>query len=266
MPELTHDELSGFSTETLSSSILNYLSTPRAAVEESALRKIESTRGSDRKRLIAISISIRAAWMESEEVDPEEFGLTWSPVLLSQLATSLSQLEAAEHLTSMARARLGRGDDQTVDRPLPVRLHKGHPELRVTRPSPIEDDPVPKSPWAKAIGFVYTTQGIAGALSWDLADVLGADQQQLILSVETADGNRFYPTRQVKTGRLVNGLSWIIAQLDPVMNRYDMSAWLNQPQSSLDGTSIWDRMESTEGPLAPEVKELVEHLRWSWSR
>jgi hypothetical protein len=122
------------------------------------------------------------------------------------------------------------------------------------------------SPWAEAIGPVFSKRGIANALGWTEGQLDAAEERKELISLPTANGERFYPTPQVKEQKIIVGLDWVVSQLDKIMNRYDQCAWLNQAHTSLNGDSIWTRMRSAESELPQEVEELVETLRDAWSR
>jgi hypothetical protein len=118
-----------------------------------------------------------------------------------------------------------------------------------------------KSPWADAVGPLYTSGGIAAALdiSLDQADELS--RLGALMSLTTSDGQTLYPVAQIgRTGQVVRGLQWILRELDGIVDRYTLAAWLNAPSEELAGQSVWTALRDSE--VVPSVvKELVRQFR-----
>ena len=78
-------------------------------------------------------------------------------------------------------------------------------------------------------------------LGWSTGGLDQAVDLHEVLSIQTPDGERYFPVYQVCDGRIVRGLRWILNSLpDEVLDRQTLSAWLNASRSNLDGRSIWE--------------------------
>jgi hypothetical protein len=124
-----------------------------------------------------------------------------------------------------------------------------------------------KSPWADAIGLLYSSLGIAAALGLPEAEISNAVEDGLLLVVESSAGERLFPAAQVRRdSRVVRGLQWILGQLDEeAIDRYTLAAWMNQKHEDLDDLSVWDVLRESED-VSDAVRNLVFEFRTSLSR
>ncbi len=119
-----------------------------------------------------------------------------------------------------------------------------------------------KSPWADAIGPLYTVEAAAVETGMTVTGVQDAIDARALLAIESAEGQRLLPVVQFDMeGRPVPGLRWILSRLGAdMMDPYMVAAWLNRAREELDDLSPWGVLKSGSG-LTPELKELVESLR-----
>ncbi len=124
-----------------------------------------------------------------------------------------------------------------------------------------------KSPWADAVGLLYSRAGIGAALGIPDSQLSSAIKQRLLLTLETIDGQLLFPASQVRRdGKLVRGLPWVLSQLgEELVDRYTLAAWLHQGRERFAGLSVWETLQDNED-LPDSVRELVSEFRTSISR
>ncbi|WP_091232174.1 hypothetical protein [Microbacterium sp. 3J1] len=123
------------------------------------------------------------------------------------------------------------------------------------------DDESP-NPWAKIIGPCYTTTGLARTLGWTEAKVADAGETLQLLVLETGDGVTLYPAFQLHDGRVVDGLSDVLAVLQTgTAGHWTWAKWLNIALPDKDPPRAIDALRV--GRL-DEVLRDAEHDAWAW--
>jgi hypothetical protein len=142
----------------------------------------------------------------------------------------------------------------SVDTYVPSASGRWQPEVKTA----------PTSPWADAIGPVYTDVGMADALGISTAAVSEATDLEALLAIVLDDtGDRVYPVAQVLEGAVVGSLSWILGRLPArFLDRADLAVWMNLPQPELDDKTIWAFLRSSESSeLDVRLVDLVGRYR-----
>jgi len=123
------------------------------------------------------------------------------------------------------------------------------------------DDEAP-TPWAKIIGPCYTTTSLAGTLGWTEAEVTKAGETLQLLVLETGDGVTLYPAFQLHAGRVVDGLSDVLAVLQTgTASHWTWAEWLNTALADEDVPRAIDALRA--GRL-DEVLRDAERDAWVW--
>lgn len=120
------------------------------------------------------------------------------------------------------------------------------------------------SPWAEAIGPLHSLTGMSAALGLKQEALQALCERNSVFAITSTEGDLIFPVGQIRPdGKLVPGLTWILNQLtDDIIDRYTLAAWLNRPQETLGGTSVWDTLTKAND-LPDDVVQLVRDLRAS---
>ena len=120
---------------------------------------------------------------------------------------------------------------------------------------------IEKSPWAEAVGPLYTESGFAALLDWPIHEVELAAARGQILFLVSEEGQRLFPAAQVaENGRVASGLPWVLRKLSAdLVDRYTLAAWLNARRENLNDQSIWSTLHGETG-IPTIVREMT--LRW----
>jgi hypothetical protein len=119
------------------------------------------------------------------------------------------------------------------------------------------------SPWADAIGPLYSLEAIAAALDIPSSQVNELTNSRALFSLDSSEGNSLFPVAQItREGDVVKGLSWILRQLDPIFDRYSLAAWFNRPSDGLEGRSVWEVLAENSADIVPSsIRALVSEAR-----
>lgn len=120
----------------------------------------------------------------------------------------------------------------------------------------------PPTSWAQIIGPCYTTTSLARALGWTEAKVAEAGETLQLLVLQTDDGVTLYPAFQLHDGRVVDGLSDVLAVLQTgTAGHWTWAQWLNTALSEKDVPRAIDALRA--GRL-DEVLLDAGHDAWAW--
>lgn len=112
--------------------------------------------------------------------------------------------------------------------------------------------------WARIIGPCYTTTSLARALGWTEAKVAQAGETLQLLVLETDEGVTLYPAFQLHDGRVVDGLSDVLAVLlTGTADHWTWAQWLNTALPEEDVPRAIDAL------LAGRLDEVL-HDAWAW--
>ncbi len=122
-------------------------------------------------------------------------------ILPNLLMTLLSSFEAAHATTIEVSDAL-------------YRSHEA-PERTLQQVQDQLDRPTPrKSPWADALGPLYTSTGLAAVLNMPVEQLKQSVELGALCAIPTEDGETLFPVAQVtKDGHILRGLQWIILEL-----------------------------------------------------
>ena len=125
----------------------------------------------------------------------------------------------------------------------------------------LSDRSIEKSPWADAVGPLYTETGFAALLDWPIKEVELAAERGQILFLLSEEGKRLFPAAQVaENGQIASGLPWILRELSAdLVDRYTLAAWLNASRDNLSRQSIWSVLHDEKG-IPTNVREMTQ--RW----
>lgn len=121
-----------------------------------------------------------------------------------------------------------------------------------------------ESPWAEAIGPLHSLTGMSAALALKQDALQALCDRNSVFAITSTEGDLIFPVGQIRPdGKLVSGLTWILNQLtDDIIDRYTLAAWLNRPQETLGGTSVWNTLAKADD-FPDHVVQLVRGLRAS---
>jgi hypothetical protein len=119
-----------------------------------------------------------------------------------------------------------------------------------------------KSPWAAAIGPLYSIDAVSAELAMDRKSVKVAEESGALLAIQSQEGDLLFPVAQFDDeGRPLSGVRWIISQLPPnLIDRYMLASWLNKPRSELDNLTPWAEMRR-ESEVSERLRDLVRSFR-----
>lgn len=118
------------------------------------------------------------------------------------------------------------------------------------------------NPWAKIIGPCYTTTSLARALGWTEAKVTAAGETLRLLALETDDGVTLYLAFQFHNGRVVDGLSDVLAVLQTgTAGHWTWAQWLN---TALPDEDVPRAIDALRAGRLDEVLRDAEHDAWAW--
>lgn len=118
------------------------------------------------------------------------------------------------------------------------------------------------SPWASIVGPCYTVASMARALGWTEARIVEAGKNLRLLALETSDGVTLYPAFQLHQGKVVEGLSQVLAVLQTgTASRWTWAQWLNTALPDEDPPRNIDALRA--GHL-DEVLRDAERDAWAW--
>ncbi len=120
------------------------------------------------------------------------------------------------------------------------------------------------SPWAEAIGPLYTSQAVSVETGLSEDAVLKAAKAGALISIRSDEGEELFPVAQFDdSGVAVPGLKWITSQISGTdMDPYMLAAWLNSPLSDAEA-SPWEilQAEGLTAALEKRVLEMAARLR-----
>lgn len=118
------------------------------------------------------------------------------------------------------------------------------------------------NPWADIVGPCYTAASLARTLGWTETEVTEAGETLRFLALEADDGVTLYPAFQLHAGRVVDGLSDVLAVLQTgTAGRWTWAQWLNTALPEEDMPRAIDALRA--GRL-DEVLRDAEHDAWAW--
>lgn len=134
-----------------------------------------------------------------------------------------------------------------------------------------------RSPWADAVGSVYTSAQVARLLGCSRQAVADRVQRHTLLALHTSDGRLAYPTFQFDGRRVVDGLADVLAVVfgsgprvgsspdadgEPV-DDWTLASWLTAPLPSLGQRSVMDVLRD-QGPTEQVLAQTrAASARWA---
>ncbi len=119
-----------------------------------------------------------------------------------------------------------------------------------------------ESVWAKAIGPVYSEEGMAEMLETSLAEVVRMRDEGQILSLPTREGDYVYPAYQLTDEKeVVPGLHEVLTTFVPgTISEYTFAAWLTNPRNDLfEGSSAitWSKEHGPDDKMMAVIREMA---------
>jgi hypothetical protein len=125
----------------------------------------------------------------------------------------------------------------------------------------------PKSPWADAIGPLYTVAAAAEETGLTLEAMKQSIELGAVLAITASEGESLLPIVQFgNDGRPVAGLGWVLTALSSdIIDRYMLASWMNREHPVLSGRSPWEVLREGNG-VTPALRSAVQAMSTRFSR